>query len=217
MEKSPEQLKTDTFTIVGSGTWSWYLSWSRGAASIGDGSLDAFVVVPESAFDMDYYTEIYAMVNGVRDMSTYSDAYTDAVKLVTDRIEEIAGERCDIRYTEIYEDAEQALEDAREKVENGTDELKKAQQELEDGKKAYDEGKASYDEGMKTYQAGKSQWEQGKSQLEASKAKLSNGWEAYQNGLWQLRQAEEAVASGKEEIAYQEAQIEAGEIQLADA
>lgn len=215
--EKPDNLKTDTFTIVGSGTWSWYLSWNRGASSIGDGSLDAFVVVPEKTFDMDYYTEIYAMVGGVREMSTFSDAYTQAVELVTERIKGIAGERCDIRYTEIYEDAEKALDDVKKQVESGTKELADAQKKLEDGDKAYEEGKVAYDEGMKAYQDGKRKWENGRRKLEESKAKLAKGYEEYENGVRALKQAEDALESGKKQIANQEAQLKEGERQLEDA
>ena len=213
----PENLKTDTFTIVGSGTWSWYLSWSRGSASIGNGSLAAFMVVPEESFDMDYYTEIYAMVNGVKGLSTYSDAYDEAVKLVTDRIEEIAGERCNIRHTEVYEDAEKALSDAREKVTSGEQALADAEKELEDGGKAYEEGKKAYEEGLKEFQSGKSEWEKNSKELAASKIRLQQGQIEYNNGVQALNQAKEALDYGKREVEKQEVQLKESMIQVEKA
>ena len=215
--KKPENLKIDTFTIVGSGTWSWYLSWSRGSASIGDGSLDAFMVVPENAFEMDYYTEIYATVNGVKGISTFSDAYDEAVGLVIERIEEISGERCDIRYMEIYEDAEQALADAKEKVKSGEQGLADAEKELEDGGKAYQEGKEAYEEGVKEYQSGRDEWEKKSRELEASKKQLEEGRIKYHNGVQDLKQAEASLESGKIEIKKQRAQLKESESQVASA
>ena len=148
----PKDLKYDTYEIVGSGTWSWYLSWTRGSASIGDGSLDGFIVVSEEAFDLDYYTIIYAMVHGAADLNTFSDTYDEAVKLVTERIEEIAGERCDIRYSEVYEDAEKAIQDAKQEIADGEKELKDAEQKLQDGEVAYEQGKLDYANGLEEYE-----------------------------------------------------------------
>lgn len=210
----PGNLKTDTFTIVGSGTWSWYLSWNRGSASIGDGSMDAFIVVPEETFEMDYYTVIYAMVNGVEGMSTFSDTYDEAVKLVTERIEEIAGERCDIRYMEVYEDAEQALADVKEEVKQGEQVLEDAEKKLEDSQKAYDEGKKTYDEGVKKLESGKKEWEKKSRELESAKKRLESGKREYENGAASIKQAEASLESGKKEIQKQEAQLKESEAQI---
>lgn len=212
--EKPENLVTDTFTIVGSGTWSWYLSWNRGTASIGDGTMDAFMIVPEEAFDMDCYTVIYAMVNGAKGMSTYSEVYEDAVDLVTERVEEIAGERCEIRYTEIYEDAEKALSDAKEKVHSGEQELKDAEKKLEDGEAAYQEGKRKYDSGVQSYQEGKRAWEKGREKLEIARVDLEAGKQAYETGVQAIEQGEAELETGRQEIEAQEQKLEEGETQL---
>ena len=46
-------LAIDTFTIVGAGTFPNYLSWQRGAVSIGTGVEDGFIFLPKEAFSME--------------------------------------------------------------------------------------------------------------------------------------------------------------------
>lgn len=213
----PGDLKYDTYEIVGSGTWAWYLSWTRGSASIGDGSLDAFMVVAEEAFDLDYYTVIYAMVHGAADLNTFSDTYDEAVKLVTERIEEIAGERCDIRYSEVYEDAEKAIQDAKQEVSDGVQELKDAEQKLLDGEAAYEEGKTQYEDGLKAYNEGLRELEQGRQELTAAKKKLDDGYKEYEKGAADIASAEKTLQefSQKLEDGYKE--LEDGKKQVQDA
>ena len=197
---APAQLVHDSYTIVGSGTWSWYLSWSRGSASIGDGSLDAFMVVPEEAFDMDYYTVVYAMVSGVKELNTFSDAYDEAVKLVTDRIEEIAGDRCEIRYSEVYEDAQKTLQDAREALSEGEKELEDAEKKLLDAEEEYSEGLKTYEDSVKAYEDGMKAYEEGKNSLAQAKAELDQGKADYQAGLKAYEDAQQTLEAGRSEL-----------------
>ena len=53
-----DTLKTDTFTIVGTVSSPEYIAFHRGSTTIGNGSVSAFLCVPEKAFSLDVYTEI---------------------------------------------------------------------------------------------------------------------------------------------------------------
>ena len=50
-------LKTHTYTVVGVVDSPMYISLTRGNTSIGNGSIDYFVLIPEVDFDMPVYTE----------------------------------------------------------------------------------------------------------------------------------------------------------------
>lgn len=212
--EKPGNLKYDTYTIVGSGTWSWYLSWSRGSASIGDGSLDAFMIVQPEAFDMDCYTVIYALVEGVQELNTFSDEYDDAVALVTDRLEEIADERCEIRYAQVYEEAEQTLADAKKEVEDGEQELADAEKQLKDGEAEYEDGKQTYEDGLKEYEDGKKAWEDGKQALVDARKELDDGQAEYEKGVSALKDAENQLAAGQKELDAGAVQIQAAKEEL---
>ncbi|MDY4969212.1 MAG: FtsX-like permease family protein [Lachnospiraceae bacterium] len=221
---APEDLKTDTFTIVGSGTWSWYLSWSRGSASIGDGSVDAFMVVQPEAFDMDCYTVIYTQVSGVGDMNTFTDEYDDAVALVTDRLEEIAGERCDIRRTEVYDEANAKLSDAKKEVADAEQELADAETELTDGEKEYEDGLKEYEDGLAQYEEGKQSYEDGLAEYEDGLKKYEDGlksWEdgkqEYESGLTEYKTGEQKLLASRKELDDGWAEYRAGVSALSDA
>lgn len=213
----PGDLQYDTYEIVGSGTWAWYLSWTRGSASIGDGTLDAFMVVSDEAFDLDYYTVIYAMVHGVADLNTFSDTYDEAVKLVTERIEEIAGERCDIRYSEVYEDAEKAIQEAKQEVSDGMQELQDAEQKLLDGEKAYEEGKLQYEDGVNAYNEGLKELEQAKLDLLEAKDKITSGYKDYEKGAADIAAAEKDLEEFSQKLEDGYKQLEDGKKELQDA
>ena len=61
-----DTLKTDTFTIVGTVSSPEYIAFHRGSTTIGNGSVSAFLCVPEKAFSLDVYTEITVQVEGAK-------------------------------------------------------------------------------------------------------------------------------------------------------
>ena len=56
-----------------------YVNFSRGYTTIGTGTLTAFLVVPEEAFTMDVYTDLYLTLQGAKDLNPFMDAYPDLV------------------------------------------------------------------------------------------------------------------------------------------
>ena len=108
-----DTLKTDTYTVVGLGSSPCYVSIERGSTTIGSGSVSAFMMVPEETFALDVYTEAYVKVEGASDLTAYTDEYDSLVSGVMDRIEEITGERGEIRKNEILEDAQEEIDEEK--------------------------------------------------------------------------------------------------------
>ena len=100
-EKLKNSLKTTEYTIVGYVNTPYYLSHEKGNSSIGSGVVDGAVMIPQSDFKSDVYTEVFLTVKGAKNLNTYSDEYFDLVKKVTDKIENIKDNRCEARYKEI--------------------------------------------------------------------------------------------------------------------
>ena len=128
-----DTLKTDTYEIVGLASSPCYVSYERGSATIGSGSISGFMLVPSKTFAMETYSEAYIKVAGAADEIAYTDAYEDKVQKVSDRIEEITGERGRIRKQEILADAQEEIDEGRKELEDGRAE---ADQELSDSTKA---------------------------------------------------------------------------------
>lgn len=89
-------LTQETYTVAGIGRSPWYLTYSRGTGSIGNGMIDYFVMLPASTFVSDVFSEVYVQVDGASELITGSDAYEELIDTVAGRIsalENSMGER----------------------------------------------------------------------------------------------------------------------------
>ena len=217
-----DTLKTDTYEIVGLASSPCYVSFERGSATIGSGSISGFMLVPSKTFAMETYSEAYIKVAGAADEIAYTDAYEDKVQKVSDRIEEITGERGRIRKQEILADAQEEIDEGRKELEDGRAEadqelsdaaaqiadgekqLADAKVQLEDGRKQLEDGKAQLTASQKEIDSARSQYESGLSQWKAGQAEYESGlaeYEARKPGAEaQIQQGEEALAASRQQL-----------------
>ena len=211
-----DTLKTDTYEIVGLASSPCYVSFERGSATIGSGSISGFMLVPSKTFAMETYSEAYIKVAGAADEIAYTDAYEDKVQKVSDRIEEITGERGRIRKQEILADAQEEIDEGRKELEDGRaeadQELSDAAAQIADGEKQLADAKVQLEDGRK-------QLEDGKAQLTASQKEIDNARSQYESGLSQWKAGQAEYESGLAEYEARkpgaEAQIQQGEEALA--
>ena len=230
-----DTLKTDTFTITGAVSSPNYISFQRGSTTIGNGSVTAFIVVPEESFSLDVYMEIYAQADKAEEMTAFTDEYDDRIQEVMDKIEEIKEEREQARYDEIVDEANEALEDARQQVTDAEKELEdgkaEAEAELADARQQLIDAQAEADSGREEIESSKQQLETSRQQLKDSgaaddvtMATLNAMYEEIQNGEAAIAQAQAQIdaakaelESGQEQINSGWDQIAAGEQELSDA
>ena len=211
-----DTLKTDTYEIVGLASSPCYVSYERGSATIGSGSISGFMLVPSRTFAMETYSEAYIKVAGAADEIAYTDAYEDKVQKVSDRIEEITGERGRIRKQEILADAQEEIDEGRKELEDGRaeadQELSDAAAQIADGEKQLADAKVQLEDGRK-------QLEDGKAQLTASQKEIDSARSQYESGLSQWKAGQAEYESGLAEYEARkpgaEAQIQQGEEELA--
>lgn len=231
-EEEDLMLKRDTFTIVGAGSSPLYISFNRGNTTLGNGELSgAGYLLPED-FDSEVYTQIYLEVSGARNLTAYTDAYDMLIEKVMDRVESIEEARCEVRYQEVMDeaqeklaDAEQELEDgraegeseladAREELEEAESELSDGRQELEDAKKELADGEQKIADGEKEIRDNKATIAEKEQELADGKAQLVDGWN-------QLNQGKQELASKEKEFNSQYktamAEITSGEKELENA
>ena len=127
-------LKTKTYTITGFGRTPLYISFNRGNTTLGSGEVNGFVYVLPEDFEQDIYTQIYIRAHGTEQVTSYTDAYDSLIERLTERVEGIQEERCQVRYDEIISEAEEKLADAEKELEEGKEE---ADKELADAKKSW--------------------------------------------------------------------------------
>ena len=198
-----DTLKTDTFTITGAVSSPNYISFQRGSTTIGNGSLAAFIVVPEDSFSLDVYTEIYAQVDGAKEMTAFTDAYDDRVQEAMEAIEAIQAEREQIRYDEIVDEANEALEDARQQVSDAETELEdgkaQAEAELADARQQLDDAQEEVDSGWQEIESSREQLESSRQQLVDSQAEVDQGQEELNANIDALNQQIDELNAAKEE------------------
>ena len=198
-----DTLKTDAFTITGAVSSPNYISFQRGSTTIGNGSLAAFIVVPEDSFSLDVYTEIYAQVDGAKEMTAFTDAYDDRVQEAMDAIGAIQAEREQIRYDEIVDEANEALEDARQQVSDAETELEdgkaQAEAELADARQQLDDAQEEVDSGWQEIESSREQLESFRQQLVDSQAEVDQGQEELNANIDALNQQIDELNAAKEE------------------
>ena len=172
-------VNTQTYTITGFGKSSYYLDLTRDSSTIGNGSMSGFLIIPKDNFTLEAFTEIDVLVDGAIALDCYSDAYEDAVDEVTQKIKDIAGNRCEIRYAEVVREAQDAIAEAETEVSDGEQELADAKEELEDGWEQLADAKT----GLETLKSGIGQMEDA---LNASQTELDASGEALKQARTEL-------------------------------
>ena len=210
-DEDSELLLRQDFTVTGIGSSPLYISFNRGNTTLGSGEINGFAYVVPEDFDQENYTQIYVRVHGAEDLISYTDAYDNLMDRIMECVEDIAPERCQIRYDGILEDgekeiqkAEKELSDARKEAE---EELSDAWQEILDGKKELEDGKKEYEDGVKQLADARKKVTDGKAELEDSKKELEDGKVQLENGKAELE-------SGRQQLESARAQLEDGQSQL---
>lgn len=181
-----------------------------------------FFVTPD-AVESDAYTVAYLTVEGADELAAYSDAYTNHVREVTDRIEdEIRADREAARTAAVKGEAQAELDDARAEFEaertdaeaelaEGWAELEDAARQLGDALEELISGQAEIDDGWAELNAGEAEIAEGRAQLAA-------GWAEFEQSTSEARAElasmledgrEQALETARAEAtAYAEAQVE---------
>lgn len=226
-----DSVKETVFTVVGSGNLPYYMDLTRGVGSIGDGTLNGYLVVSPEVFDLDVYTEAYIRVAGAEGLNSYSDQYSELVATVVDKLENIADSCEQRRYDSIRQDAEeqiadgkeeiadakQDLQDAKKELDDGEEKLKDGKKELQDAKKELDDGEKELQDAKKELDDGEKELQDAKEELESAEKQLSDSRQQLDSGKQQLEAAEEEVTQGEAKAAQGRAELDGAAAQLSVA
>ena len=240
-EDLEDTLTTTEYTVVGVVHDATYFSFEREPASVGSGAVETIFYILPQDFAYDTYTEIYLTVDGARDMNSLGDTYDDTVQAVSDALEDISGERCDVRLQEVKADAQQEIDDAWDEYNDSAaeaeQELSDAAQELQDGREALADGEQEVADGERDYQDGvaeladyEQQLKDGEAALNSARDELVAGEAEWQENWQKVLDGETALNDGKKQLEeaqrlYDEgkaaydaglAKVEAGEQALAE-
>lgn len=216
-----DSLVRDSWTVVGIVMNPQYISYERGNTTIGDGSIDTYIMIPESNFCYEVYTDVYLTMEDAAAYGAFDDGYWNVMDGNVEEFEAVADVRKDERFTEIKNEAERQLADAKKKLADGekeaNEELSKAKQELDDaykeltdGEKKLADGKKQYNDGREEYNNSKKEFDEGiadaELKIEEAQAELDDGYAQYNNGVSQLM---EGLESSAEQLRAKTAEIKA--------
>ena len=214
-------LLEENYTVCGIGTSPLYISFNRGNTTLGSGEISGFAYVVPEDFDQEVYTQIYLRFHGSEDLTSYTDAYDNLIEKVQSTVEGIEKERCEIRYNDVKEEAEDALKEAEKELKDGEKELKDGKKELKDGEKEFADAKKEVEDGEKELADAKKKIEDGKNELADGKKKISDGQEQLEtaknqaaDGQSQLNAAKEKISAGWTEFYANQDKVDAGQEEL---
>ncbi|MBC8569722.1 FtsX-like permease family protein [Zongyangia hominis] len=228
-----DTLKTDTYTIVGIVQTPRYINFQRGNTTIGDGVIDAFMMIPEEDFMTEVYTDVFLTLESTQGLSPFDDRYDRAVEKATEEYESLAKRRSQERYDEIYSEAKKKIADAKADLAEGeckqqeelADARKKiadGEQELLDGKQALRDARAKFNDKIADAERqiadGEKELLDGEKEYEEGLAKYKEGLKEYEEGRKEYEKQKEAALAQLKEYEDQasalRAQLEAGQAQI---
>lgn len=111
-----DTFKDTEYTVVGIVYTPCYVSYDLGSSGIGNGHINYCIYVGDDEFKNNYYTECYAVIDGAKDMDTYSDEYKKLIDKYADDIKAISKERLDIRKQTVIDEYTSAKADKKEEL-----------------------------------------------------------------------------------------------------
>lgn len=226
-----EGLAHEQFLVVGAAESPLYISIDRGTGGLGDGNIDAFVLLPRESFTMEEYTLCTITATGAADLNAYSQEYEDQIDALETRLEEKAKELGQSRYASLLEDGEQQItqgqteldaqrSEAEAEIAEQESRLAESRQSLDQGWTELEETRANgalavsmglmdeetltaqLEEAENTLNGGEAQYEAGAAALETARGELTQ----------RLQEGEDALKEARETLS----QLEPAEIYVLD-
>lgn len=234
-----DKFKVMEYTIVGIVRSPLYTLYDRGSTSLGDGNLDSFFYIMPEAYDMDYDTELYVLLDKNADI--YSAEYENLVEKKQKIWDKLCKQTADNRYDRIYveamdkitdaedelsekkEDGEQELSDAlaeltdgKNKLADGKQKIKKAKKEIEDNESKFKKEEKKYKDGLKAYKKNKKEFDEGKKAYDKAVKEFNTQYAAYEQGVTAYEEGKTAYDTSEAEYAEAYAAFEAGKDYLTE-
>lgn len=192
-------LENVTYTITGFCNLPYYPErGSRGTSSVGDGSIDVFIMIPEENFKSDIYTEAYVAAKDMKALMTYSKTYEDKIKVIKEDIKGLETKINSRRYEEVKTEAEKKLKEAEKKLEDGEKKLRDAKKKIDDSKKKIKKGEKKLAKEEEKIKAAENELADGRKKLLKAKIELKDGEEKLASSEKLLKDKEKDLKEGEE-------------------
>ncbi|MBQ8921424.1 MAG: hypothetical protein IJ060_04595 [Oscillospiraceae bacterium] len=119
------------FKAVGKADWSMFTDFQRGTTTIGNGTIDSYLLVPESAFSSDVYTDVFLTLNKTEGMNSYTERYKKIVSKEAEELLQSVPALSAARAVQLRQEAEERLKEARAELDSGLADYETASANLE--------------------------------------------------------------------------------------
>ena len=186
-ENRSSRLAVTEYTVVGRADSSMYVDFQRGTTTIGNGSIDCFLLTLPDAFDSDIYTDVFLTLTETADLDSFSARYLTEVSDAADDLTAQAKELSEPRKEQILADADKELKQARADLDQGW-------QEYESGTKALEE---SLDSSRSEIEKARSELDKTREKIIEANEKYQASVEQYESGVKDIQQRQDVIDAKK--------------------
>lgn len=220
-------LNNDTFTVTGKVSWVKYVDFERGTTTIGNGKVSSYLVIPDSAFAYEYYTDVYLTLSPARSFDSFSDEYQDYIDEKCDAVEALCSDIHQKRLDDIREeisDAEQEIADGEKEYQDGLEEfdtkiadaekeIADAEQEIADAEKELADAEKKLADARKELEDGEKKISDSEKKLEEGEKKISDSEKELEEGERKISDSEKELQEGEKKISDSETELSSGQLQ----
>lgn len=135
-----DTLSCAKYTVVGYVKLPMYISFERGTTSIGNGTLNGYVLIQKENFSLEVYTDAYVKVKGAEKLDPFKGEYNGLIEDKISVLEKFGETKIKDRVKKITDDAYEEINDAKAEVADSQKELDVAKEKLSDGEIEYNDG-----------------------------------------------------------------------------
>lgn len=212
-EDLDSKLSTTEYEVVGIVHSANYFSFEREPASVGNGRVNLLMYLLPEDYAFEAYTEIYLTVDGALTANSLGDDYDPLVDTVKNKIEAIQELRCQTRYDEIYDEAQQKIDDAWDSYNEAKEE---ADQKLSDARAELTDGEKELADGQTEYEQGEADYADALSQIAENEQKLADGEIQLGDAKRKLQEADARISNNESLLEQNEAKLNAAKTELDD-
>lgn len=210
-EDLDSKLSTTEYEVVGIVHSANYFSFEREPASVGNGRVNLLMYLLPEDYAFTAYTEIYLTVDGALAANSLGDDYDPLVDTVKNKIEAIQELRCQTRYDEIYDEAQQKIDDAWDSYHEAKEE---ADQKLSDAKAELTDGEKELADGQTEYEQGEADYADALSQIAENEQKLADGEIQLGDARRKLQEADARISNSETLLEQNETKLNAAKTEL---
>lgn len=201
------QLKDENFTVTGYVSSPIYVDKKeRGVTTVGDGTIDGYVYLPETAFASETYSILYLRFSDLQEKDIMSDVYKDQMIVHEEKLQKLFDERKEQRKTELQAIAnqeiikgEQELQENQQKLTDGQNELNTAKEQLNSQQQQLEQQKAQL-ETIYGPTIAKEQLASAQGELEKATTELAEKQTELMENQQTLSKAQEKIDQSKKDV-----------------